>query len=319
MRVLIATDGSPASRIVQEDVITRLWPLGTEVLLLRCIAPAMYPVPPSLLELALKNAREELAKSAEGLSEHAGLRVSTLVTDGHPAKSIVEEAQAWSADFIFMGASGHGPVGRFLLGSTVTSVLHEAPCAVTVVRFPRNGHPLPATGARRILLATDGSSCSEKAVESLAARPWPAGTVVRIIGVPVFAGPRMETSYLDADAWAEVSAEATNEANRAVDAALLRLRAAGFTADGVVPHGLKGAKVCILDEAESWKADLIVVGSHGHGRLDRILLGSVSHALALYAPCSVEVFREKRVHSVKNNHRTEAGYIPVVPTATGGA
>lgn len=50
----------------------------------------------------------------------------------------------------------------------------------------------------------------------------------------------------------------------------------------------------ILDEAEKWDADLIVVGSHGFKGLDRFLLGSVSHDVAIHAPCSVEIVRSKR-------------------------
>ena len=47
----------------------------------------------------------------------------------------------------------------------------------------------------------------------------------------------------------------------------------------------------ILDEAESWGADLIVLVSHGYGPLKRFLLGSVSQAVVSHAKCSVEVVR----------------------------
>jgi nucleotide-binding universal stress UspA family protein len=47
----------------------------------------------------------------------------------------------------------------------------------------------------------------------------------------------------------------------------------------------------ILEEAERWKADLIVVGSHGYGAWQRLVLGSVSQAVVLHAKCSVEVVR----------------------------
>ena len=47
----------------------------------------------------------------------------------------------------------------------------------------------------------------------------------------------------------------------------------------------------ILDVAEEWGADLIVVGSHGYRALKRFLLGSVSHSVVSHAKCSVEVVR----------------------------
>ena len=50
----------------------------------------------------------------------------------------------------------------------------------------------------------------------------------------------------------------------------------------------------ILDDAEKLDADLIVLGSQGFKGLDRFLLGSVSHDVAIHAPCSVEIVRLKR-------------------------
>lgn len=53
-------------------------------------------------------------------------------------------------------------------------------------------------------------------------------------------------------------------------------------------------KRAILEEAERFGADVIVVGSHGHGMLERFLLGSVSQAVALHATCSVEIVRSPK-------------------------
>ena len=56
-------------------------------------------------------------------------------------------------------------------------------------------------------------------------------------------------------------------------------------------------KRVILEEAERFGADLIVVSSHGHGMLERFLLGSVSQAVALHAKCSVEIVRSPKTHT----------------------
>jgi nucleotide-binding universal stress UspA family protein len=58
---------------------------------------------------------------------------------------------------------------------------------------------------------------------------------------------------------------------------------------GNVLSGSPGAT--IIEHARRWKADLIVLGSHGYGRLRRAVLGSVSLSVVLHAPCSVEVVR----------------------------
>jgi nucleotide-binding universal stress UspA family protein len=47
----------------------------------------------------------------------------------------------------------------------------------------------------------------------------------------------------------------------------------------------------IVETAEEWNADLIVVGSHGYSRWERLLLGSVSDSVVHHAPCSVLVVR----------------------------
>jgi nucleotide-binding universal stress UspA family protein len=54
----------------------------------------------------------------------------------------------------------------------------------------------------------------------------------------------------------------------------------------------------ILDCATKWKADLIVVGSHGKNGIQRLLLGSVSEYVATHAKCSVEIVRGAPVRAV---------------------
>jgi nucleotide-binding universal stress UspA family protein len=50
----------------------------------------------------------------------------------------------------------------------------------------------------------------------------------------------------------------------------------------------------IVEEAETWGADLILIGSHGYGNVKRFMLGSVLQAVATHAPCSVEIVRESQ-------------------------
>jgi len=52
-------------------------------------------------------------------------------------------------------------------------------------------------------------------------------------------------------------------------------------------------KASLIEAIREWEADLVVVGSHGMTHLERMFLGSVSHALVTHAPCSVEIVRRR--------------------------
>jgi nucleotide-binding universal stress UspA family protein len=59
-------------------------------------------------------------------------------------------------------------------------------------------------------------------------------------------------------------------------------------------------KARIPDDAKEWGADILVVGSHGRRGLTRLLMGSVSEAIALHAGCSVEVIRSSELPGKQN-------------------
>jgi nucleotide-binding universal stress UspA family protein len=70
------------------------------------------------------------------------------------------------------------------------------------------------------------------------------------------------------------------------------VRRAGFKTDSLVAE--KEIRTGILDTAGDWRADLIVLGSHGEKGLRKFLLGSVAEFVARHAHCSVLVVRAAR-------------------------
>lgn len=146
----------------------------------------------------------------------------------------------------------------------------------------------------KILLAVDGSECSKFAVDSIAQRPWPAGSVVKVISAiepPYF--PTTETWALPESYYAQTEVAAKEQAQSAIQFATDSLRASKIAQLEVISETRDGyAKNVILDEAKKWGADLVVLGSHGYRGLQRFLLGSVSHAVTTHAPCSVEIVRK---------------------------
>jgi len=145
----------------------------------------------------------------------------------------------------------------------------------------------------KILLAVDGSECGDAAVRQVASSPWPGGCEVRVISAmePPALMAMPETWGPPADYYDMLEKAAEGRARQAVDRASRDLQAAGgaLRVTAEVIRGLP--KEAILQEAERWGADLIVLGSHGYRGIKRLWLGSVSQAVAANAHCSVLIVR----------------------------
>ena len=147
----------------------------------------------------------------------------------------------------------------------------------------------------KILLATDGSDCSKAAVNSVAERSWPEGSEVKIVSaMEIPYAPTTEAWVLPDSYYSELDRVAREQAEAAVKYAVERIESGKAPRLEIITKIIGGsAREVILDEAERWDADLIVLGSHGYNGWQRFLLGSVSHAVATHAHCSVEIVRQK--------------------------
>jgi nucleotide-binding universal stress UspA family protein len=144
----------------------------------------------------------------------------------------------------------------------------------------------------KILLAIDGSECSDLAVDEVARRPWPAESQLKIVTVvePLML-PMGEPIAIPPDYFEQVETAAQEQARLVIDKAMGKLKATELGPESEILEG--NPKQAILEEAEKWGADLIVVGSHGYRGFTRLWLGSVSQAVAANAHCSVEIVRAR--------------------------
>ncbi len=153
----------------------------------------------------------------------------------------------------------------------------------------------------KILLAIDGSGQSEAVTDQVACHRFPSGSEVRIISV--VERPYYTATYdggaLSVSLYEELEQESRERAHAAVTKSEATLRAEEENHElKIKTEVLAGSpKRVILEQAEAFGADLIVVGSHGQGNLERFLLGSVSQAVALHAKCSVEIVRSPNAQS----------------------
>lgn len=147
----------------------------------------------------------------------------------------------------------------------------------------------------RLLLAIDHSASSQAAVEAVLTQFVPAQAEVRVFhaadwqqrlpwAFPFGEGPDTARAVLE---WRD---KTLDQLRHDLQRAAERLRAAGFGTSVEMSEEGEPAGA-ILDAAQQWGADLIVVGSHGRSGLDRFLLGSVSDRVVRHARCSVQVVR----------------------------
>jgi len=143
----------------------------------------------------------------------------------------------------------------------------------------------------KILLAIDGSKCSEAATRLLTAQVKAENTEVRLLHVvePFPESLAKEMGAKDYANFAGARLQRRTWAGELLAQAVEKLHTAGFKVTSSIEEG--DPRSVILDAAEGWGADLIVVGSHGRTGLERFLIGSVSEAVARYARCSVEIVR----------------------------
>ncbi len=136
VRVVIGVDGSTGAEAAVRAVTGRMWSAGSEARVIGVLDPMMVTAM-GWAEGGNQDewtwARKRVEASEERL-RGSGLVVSSRVKEGDPKQVLIDEAEQWEADCIFVGARGLRSFERFLLGSVSTAVAARAHCSVEVVR-----------------------------------------------------------------------------------------------------------------------------------------------------------------------------------------
>jgi nucleotide-binding universal stress UspA family protein len=291
MKVVLATDFSPSSDATVEAVLARPWPADTMFHVLHIVDLFVLTSSIGYLESFVEKETGESKKLCWSIVErfrNKGLQAVPRIVEGYPNTAIVDCANELNADFVILGSHGHTGLTRLFVGSVARSVLQHAHCSVEIIRS--HGEKRPA-GPMKILLGVDGSPHSMAAAQSLARRPWPENTEVRIISVIDPGVPAMDHWYWSGEVATQLRESGLRLGKTAVEAAQKVVAGTGLRTDANVLSG-GAAKWRIVDDAKEWGADLVVLGSHGRRGVKRLLLGSVSESVALHAACSVEVIRD---------------------------
>jgi nucleotide-binding universal stress UspA family protein len=299
MKVLIAIDGSMESSRAVETAESLTWGPGSVIEILSVIPTdaELYGGPwtdvgfirPDAMRERLAGERAELLDRTAARLRRPGVDVVTRLRTGRAASLIVDTADDLRADVILLGARSRGTIERAMLGSVSAEVVDQAHCAVLVAR---------RRTAARILVGADGSTESLSAVGLVGRSGLFLTAITRVVhatdlhpywwlgAVPADAAFAAESVDTVSDLARERAARVTNEA--AAD-----LRSAGLEVSTSIREG--PASAVIVAEATRWQADLVVVGTRGHGLVKRLLLGSTARSVLHHTDASVLITRSTRV------------------------
>lgn len=295
MKILIAYDGSDCADIAIDDLQWAGMPENVEAIVLTAVEwPLQAPRSWGMVETGFATELEEYTRAAERVAEQGRQRVHQLfpnwkthavaVPAGHAATAILEKANEWFADLIVAGTHGRSALARAVLGSVSLKLVKDAKCSVRIAR------PGKHNGTIRLFVGNDGSPEAATAVDGICRRTWPRGTTVRILAVhEISATVESTTLAMNPDLFAEINEGEHARLRDAANQSAEKLSKAGLSAFPFVIEA--EPKDALIREAQDWKASTIFVGACGLGRVERILLGSVSSATVAHAPCTVEVVR----------------------------
>lgn len=146
----------------------------------------------------------------------------------------------------------------------------------------------------KILIATDGSDFSKAAIEKCCRMLSLKNASIKVISVAEVVTPLATEAFtISAQYIQETRAAVLRQTENFVDEAkkIIEEKCAGENVQVTTEVMIGSPARAVVEEAENWKADLIVTGSHGYGFWGRVVIGSVSQAIINHAPCSVLIVR----------------------------
>ena len=266
-KLIVASDGSKCSESAVREAIelakrygSKLFAVCTAQVTLGQLEYAAYAV--SEFDKAARQACE----SAKARAEAEGVACEMVIQEGEePYQHIVGEAENQQADAIIVGRRGRRGIMKLLMGSVTHLVIGHAPCKVLVV--PKLGK----LTAQRLLVATDGSEFSVKAVsEAISLAKRTGGSLIACSIAHHGIDEGMANDYV----------------NKVKDLA----NAAGVNVETTTGQG--NACLEIIAAAKEKKVDMIIVGTHGRTGISRLMMGSIAERVVGMADGTVMVVRQ---------------------------
>lgn len=307
MRIVLGVDGSVYSQAAVQAVLNHPWPNGSEIHLVSIIRTLDTVIPAVEFFVDTRNGPKlghlyaDAKKQLEVMADDLGRILTNCkwtadVRLGDIAEGLMEIAEEWQADMIVVGSHGRTGMAKLLLGSVSQALVTHAPCPVLVIKHKHADDPKETeVDFKRVLVALDDSYFSGVAMHWIAGREWASDTQFALLHV---ANHDLKETREEIHA-RHAEHETAEQHQRAIhQASLFALQARAEWLGEKMGHHRFSCKVldgkpstAIVDMAEKWPADLIVMGSHGHESKALRILGSTTAEVTAKANCSVEVVR----------------------------
>lgn len=280
--ILVATGGSPWSDAAVAYAIAIASRTGATLRILTVLLnPGAFITPDvmgggDLVVDVVERDGQELLARATAQAQQAGVRVETESRWGSVPETILHTALDNPCDLIVLGAHMVTGWKRLRLGHIANTVTAKAQQPVLVVKSPPSIEPGSPLG-RRILVATGGSPWSNHAVEHALLLAKTEHLSVCLLHVISTGRRRRRDEVTEA------------EGHRILARAEARANDVGVCSTAMMEHG--DVSKTIVATAEHQECDGIVLGSRGATGWKRLMLGSISNAVAVTTPLPVLVVK----------------------------
>ncbi|MGI5239703.1 universal stress protein [Dactylosporangium sp. CA-139066] len=278
-RIVVGYDGSDEARWAVDWAAAEAERTGAQLQIVDAYQitwpGAYYAVAAEQFEAARESAEQCVAEIVDRVRERGtGVDVFGTAVEGMGAATLLEIAEA-GARLVVVGSRGAGGLANLLMGSVSQQVATHSPVPVAVVR----GRSAATDGP--VVVGVDGSPSSDAALAMAFEAARTRGTeLVAIRAHATPPQPAVPLADLEAHERAALTASLAGWVLKYPDVKVEALVAAG-----------RAAKVLV---GVSHTAQLVVVGSRGHGGFAGLLLGSVGQQLMHHAECPVLIVHQRK-------------------------
>jgi nucleotide-binding universal stress UspA family protein len=220
---------------------------------------------------------------AESLLEGSGLQINKLMTQGDPPREILDQANSSGADLIAVGSGKKGTWSSLFFGSVTKALAVQATQSILVAK----NSVTHSNGLHLVFAVDDSEYCGECLDLFLT---WELKGIRRVTLVRS-APPLIIPGEIPVSDFVEINQDIEARAKDHLEGVADRMRSAGYEVDTILTQ--RHINLAIDDAMKTLGGDLLVLGARGHGLLDRITLGSISHYHVVGTPYNVLVVRVK--------------------------